>query len=212
MGLPVLAIGYSGQVAFEFVNFNLFDIILNLAAHGLARIIKIAGDLSLAVNHDGLAGQLLKIDAKHCVTIGDQRALMGETLFGHTSADPGLVHQPHQPAFQNARTNTAEHIIFGLALEHHRLNAAKMQQLRQKQPRGAAADNDNLCRTLTHNLSRNRQICAEDTPVKQWSKPGARSSIETSMRALGNRPLRNGKKTLEKAGNIFSPLPGATLG
>ena len=63
-----------------------------------------------------MPGQLFNIDAKHLVAVGNQRAVMDEALFGHTIANAGLLHQSPQPAFQDARANTAEHVVFGFAL------------------------------------------------------------------------------------------------
>ena len=58
--------------------------------------------------------------------------------------DLRLAHQVGEAVFQNAGAHPGEHVFTAVPLEHDRLDALKMQKLRQHQSRRTAPDNPYL--------------------------------------------------------------------
>ena len=70
---------------------------------------------------------------------------MDEALAVQAVGHARLLHQPDKAGFQHARADPTQHIVAGLAFQHHGLDPLLVQQLTQQKPRGTAADDDNLC-------------------------------------------------------------------
>ena len=87
---------------------------------------------------------LLEIYAKDFIIIRDERAIVGDTFLLHARADTSLMQEGYHALFQNTGADTAEHMGACLTLDHNGVDALAVQQLRQKYPGGASADNQDL--------------------------------------------------------------------
>src|SRR5271166_3767155 len=109
-----------------------------------ARLHQVAGDLGLAVNGDGLAGQLAEIDALPPSAKADLDAVMNETLAMKPVADAGAVEQTDRPVLDQAGANTAQHIFAAALLENDVGDAVDLKQLPEEQAGRAGADDRDL--------------------------------------------------------------------
>ena len=109
-----------------------------------AAVHQIFGDLGLAVDHDGLAGQLLEREAVTYAVDTNLHALVDEAVGVHPRADAGLVQEIHRDLFDDAGAHAAEHVLRGLPFKDDVGNAVFVQQLPQQQSGRTRADNDDL--------------------------------------------------------------------
>ncbi len=103
-------------------------------------VVEVAGDFGLAIDHDGIAGMLVQVHAIHAPVMGDKEAVMDLALAVHPLAAARLAHQGGEAVFQHAGADAAEHVVPGVPLQHHGLDALEVEQLGEQQARGAAAD------------------------------------------------------------------------
>ena len=142
-----------GVVGVGVVDHDIVHLEDRLGACRLARVVKVVRDLGLTVDDHRRASQVLEIDVEHAAVPGDLGAVMDEALAVQAVGDAGFLHQAHQPGFQHARADAAQHIVPRLAFQHHGLDAVAVQKLAQQQPGWPAADDDDLCahvRCLPH--------------------------------------------------------------
>ncbi len=69
---------------------------------------------------------------------------MDQAFFVHALTDARLGQQLRGDLFEYPRPDASEHMLGGLALDDHRLNAGTVQQLSEQQARGARADDGYL--------------------------------------------------------------------
>ena len=101
----------------------------------LARVHQVPGELGLAIDHDVLAaGELVHVDAVALAAIQHLEAAVNQTLLVHALADAGFVHEVDADLLENAGADAAEHIVAGLPLQDHVVDAGLVQQLAEQQP------------------------------------------------------------------------------
>jgi hypothetical protein len=81
---------------------------------------------------------------------GEVDPVVDEPVAAHPVPDTGLAHQVHRALFQHACLDRLLDVLPCLHVDHHRFDAALVQQVGQHQPGRAGADNSNLC---THGFS-----------------------------------------------------------
>ena len=109
-----------------------------------AAVHQVLGDLGLAVDHDGLAGQLLEVDAVAHAFDADLRPVMHEALAVHAGADAGLVDQIDRDLLDHAGADAAQHVLAGVPLEDDVVDAVLVEQLAEQQAGRAGADDRDL--------------------------------------------------------------------
>ena len=142
--LAVHAVGEKRLVGGDVVRRHVLGIVNDDPAHPVARLVEVLGQLGLAVNDNRGSGQTLQVDAMAAPFVGDVETLVDFALGVHPVGDLRLAHQVGEAVFQNAGAHPGEHVFTAVPLEHDRLDALKMQKLRQHQSRRTAPDNPYL--------------------------------------------------------------------
>ena len=102
-------------------------------------------DLVLAVDRDRLAaGQPGEVDPVAPAGEGDLEPLVDQALARHPRAEPELVQQVDGALLEHARPDPGLDVVPAVALEHDRIDALPLQQMRQQQARRARADDADL--------------------------------------------------------------------
>ena len=114
--------------------------------HGLPTIVGSAPvhDLLLAVDGDAAAGELDEVDAMPPSVETQFGAGVRHALLVHPGADAGIAQRLRSAVFQYPRTYPVLDVFAVAALEHRRLDALQMQQLRQQQSRRPGTDDHHL--------------------------------------------------------------------
>ena len=133
------------RIAVSIHNLNIFDVEIGRRTRCLTRIIEVAGDFGLPVDHDGMAGVFLEIHAESTALMGNQGAVMGQSQLMQPPIHTRLCQQVHRAALQHACADPAQHIVACLALQHHGIDTDAMQQLTKQKARRPPPDDDHLC-------------------------------------------------------------------
>src|SRR5450631_2845337 len=72
-------------------------------------------------------------------------SIMDQAFVAHAHAGASLLDQGDRALLENARPNTAEHVILGLLLKDNRINSVPVQQLTQQETARARPYDDDLC-------------------------------------------------------------------
>ena len=118
----------------------------NLTSGGQPRGDQILDDFVLSVDSDrAAAGQPAQIDAMSTAAEAQLDAVMGQPQPRHALADAGLLEQVDGALLEQAGANSLLDILAAASLEHDRLDAGQVQQVRQHQARRTRADDADLC-------------------------------------------------------------------
>src|SRR5262249_12485154 len=154
VGLAVGAIAHTRRIAGNIVHAHALRRIDSRSARGGTSVHEIFGDFGLAVDHDGLAGQLFERQPMTRPVDADLHALMDETIGMHARADTGFIQQIHRDLFDNAGAHAAEYVVGGLSLQDDIVDASTLQELAEEQPGRTGADNDDLGSHFRQNTTR----------------------------------------------------------
>lgn len=94
----------------------------------------------LAVDKDAPACQILEIDAVALAVEPQMNSAVLETFTVEPFSDAGVSQELGGARFEDPRSHAALDVIAAPILEHHRLDAAAMQEVPQQEPCGAGAD------------------------------------------------------------------------
>ena len=92
----------------------------------LARVHQVERHLGLAVDHDGLAGGGVHVDAVPRAAEREFDAMVDQPLAMGARAGADLVEQRHRAFLEQAGADAAEHIFRRLALENDVIDAVKV--------------------------------------------------------------------------------------
>ena len=166
------AVGDEGRVEIHVVRRHVLGVVDDLAAHPVARRVEVASHLGLAVDHDGAAaGMLREVDPVEPAVVSDEEAVMNLAFPVHPLAAVGLAHEVREAVLEDTRPDAPEHVLAALAFEHDRVDALEMQQLRQQEPRGPAADDADLHAHGVPLLRGRARYCAVSPPSTVNSAP-----------------------------------------
>src|SRR5262249_24831150 len=116
-----------------------------------ARMHEVARELGLPVDHHALAaGQPGQIDAMAHAAEQQLDPAVHEPFLVHALAYAGLVEEIDGHLLEDARGYSSQHVIPGLPLEDHRVDARFVQELAEQQSRWARTDDRNLCTRMSH--------------------------------------------------------------
>ena len=144
VGNAVLHIGDARMVGVEIMRRDVGGAIYRGQARRFPCIHQVERDLGLAVDHHGLAGRAVQVDAVSRSVEGELQAVMHQPLAVGPRARADLVEQRHRTFLEQPRPDAAEHIIAGLPLEDHVVDAVSMQELTEQKPCRTGADDDDF--------------------------------------------------------------------
>ena len=107
----VLDVGDARAVGIEIMRLDVGGLIDGGEARCLARVHQVERHLGLAVDHDGLAGGGVHVDAVPRAAKGEFDAMMHQPLAVGARAGADLVEQPHRAFLEQAGADAAEHIF-----------------------------------------------------------------------------------------------------
>ena len=127
---------------------------------------QILHDLGLAVDHDPAADELLHRYVVPLAVELQMDASVRHSLRVHSRADAGLSQQVGDALLEHARSNPVLAVLTAAGFEDDRVDPAQLEQSRQRQPRGAGADDPDL------GLHRsNSAACPWPTPTQSVATP-----------------------------------------
>jgi hypothetical protein len=85
-------------------------------------------------HHRPAAGELVHVDPVQTAGEGQVDAVVDEAVAHHPVAHPGLAHQVHGALLEDPGLDRLLDVLPGLQVDHHRFDAAQVQQVRQHQP------------------------------------------------------------------------------
>ena len=140
VGDAVLDVGDARMVGVEIVRLDVGRLVDRGQPGRLARVHQVERHLGLAVDHHGLAGGGLHVDAVAVAAEGELDAVMDQAFGMRALAGADLVEQRHRAFLEQAGADAAEHIFAGLALQNDVVDAVAVQQLPEQQSRRTRAD------------------------------------------------------------------------
>ena len=118
----------------------------DLAAGRKPQLDQVFQHLVLGVDRDHTAiGEVVQVDAVAAAGEAQLEAMVDEALPLHALAGADLRHQVDGGLLQHPGADRGLDRLAGAALDDDRLDAAKMQHLREQQSRRARSNNANLC-------------------------------------------------------------------
>ena len=148
--LAVFAVANLRRWSVEVVDADVVRLKHNLAAGAQPRRDQILDDFVLRVDrHGAAAGETAQIDAMAAAAEAQFEAVMSQAESRQPLADAGLFEQVDGALFEQAGADALFDISAAASLEHDRLDAGKVQQMREHQARRSRADDADLC-TMIH--------------------------------------------------------------
>src|SRR5262249_23204549 len=129
----------------EIVHAHVLDLEQYLATVGEAAGNEILHDFLLAINGYTLADQLAKIDVMQRAAEAEADAVMRQPFPLHALANADLDQKIARPLLDQAGADAALDVIATAVLQDDRVDACKVQKMREHQPCRSRADDSNLC-------------------------------------------------------------------
>src|SRR6516165_1022431 len=126
------AIAHPRPIAGNAVHAHVLRRIDGRGAGSVSAIHEIFGDLGLAVDHHGFAGQLFEREAVPRAVDANLDAIVDEPVGMHPRADSGLVQQVHRDLFDDAGAYAAEYMLGGLPLKNDVVDAPFVEELAEQ--------------------------------------------------------------------------------
>ena len=123
----VLDVADAGMVGVEIERLDVGGLIDRGEAGGLAGVHQVERHLGLAVDHHGLAGRPMHVDAMPRAAEREFHPMMHQPLAMGARAGADLVEQRHGAFLEQAGADAAEHIFAGLALKNDVVDAVEMK-------------------------------------------------------------------------------------
>jgi hypothetical protein len=142
--LAVGPIGHARPFAQNIVQRDILRLVDGRGAGGGAAVHQILGDLGLPVDHDGLAGQRLEVDAMPHPVDADLRAVMHEAFAVHARADARLVEEIDRDLLDDTGADAAKHVFAGVPFQDDVVDAVLVEKLAEQQARRSRPDDRNL--------------------------------------------------------------------
>ena len=131
-------------VGVQAVQGDVVDLEAQLGSGVHARRDEVLHHLLLAVHGDAASGVFDEVDAVAAQPESQDHPGVRQPLLVHPLADTGLAQRLGCAVLQDAGPNSVFDVGAVAALEHDRLDALQMQQVREQQARGAGADDSYL--------------------------------------------------------------------
>jgi hypothetical protein len=155
-------VAHARRVRCDVVQRHVLGIVHDLAFEPVARLVEVARQLGLAVDHHRVAARILvEVDAVEHAVMGDLEPVVDLALAVHPLAALRCAHQFGEAVLQNPGADTGKHVLAAVFLQNDGVDALQMQELGQHEPGRAATDDANLnlhlCRlpSASHRAVRN---------------------------------------------------------
>ena len=122
----ILDVGDARAVGIEIMGLDVGGLIDSGEPGGLAGVHQVERHLGLAVDHHGLAGGGVHVDAVARAAEREFDAMMNQPLVMGARAGAGLVEQRHRAFLEQAGADAAEHIFRRLAFENDVIDTVKV--------------------------------------------------------------------------------------
>ena len=156
--LAVLAKADLRPVALEIVDAHVFGLEDDLAAGGEPGGDQVLGDLGLAVDGHGLAGERSEVDPVALAAEAELDAFVDQPEPAHPLADLRLLEQIDRALLEHAGADPPLDVLPAAPLQDDGLDALKMQELREQQARRPGPHDANLRAHPCGSSSRVRQL------------------------------------------------------
>src|SRR5258708_4518948 len=145
MRKSVLDVSDARMIGVEIMRLDVGGFINRGQPSRLARVHQVERHLGLAVDHHGLAGCGLHVDAMAAAAESELDAVMDQALAVGARAGADFIEQGYRALFQKAGANAAKHIVRRLPFQDNVVDPASVKQLPQQQSRGPCADDCYFC-------------------------------------------------------------------
>jgi hypothetical protein len=169
VALAPVAVPDARRVRLELVERDVVHLEEQRRARGDPRLDQVLHDLRLAVDDDRLPGQLVEGDPLSLTRRLELDARVHEPLAPQPLADAHLLEELRDVVLEHARTDPRLHVLAAAVLEDHALDPGALEQVRERQSRGARADDADLG---ARHLGRRLMRCA---PRARGRRRNARS-------------------------------------
>jgi hypothetical protein len=143
--LPFVGEPDRGPVAVDALHTRVGDAEPDVAAIGEPLGDEVLQHLVLGVNRHGPAtGGLEQVDPVQLPAEGEVDPVVDEPVAAQPVTHAGLGHQVHGALFQHPGLDGLLDVVAGAQVDHHGLDPAQVQQVRQHQPGGPGADDSDL--------------------------------------------------------------------
>ena len=122
--------GHVGCVGVDVMRLDAGAFVQRHSFGGIARFIKIAGNLGLAVYRYMPSGQSAEVDPLHSARRGDDGTFVHLALGVDAFADTCLLHQRDGAGLKNARPDSGQYVLACSALQKDRIDPVGVQKLR----------------------------------------------------------------------------------
>jgi hypothetical protein len=125
----IFAIANAWSSAFEFVKAYILRLV-NAETTGTNPLLhQVTGNLGLAVNHYGFAGERTEINVAPNAANTNLNAIVDEPFAVHTRTRAGLVNKVYGALLDDPSSNTTQNVVPRLALENNIVNFVLVQKL-----------------------------------------------------------------------------------
>jgi hypothetical protein len=129
VGNPVLDIADTRTIGIEVTRLDVGGLVDRGEAGRLARVHQIERHFGLAVDHHGLAGRRMHVDAMPRAAEGEFDAMVDQPFAVGAGAGVDFIEQRHGAFLEQAGADAAKHVFRGLALDNDIVDAVKMKKL-----------------------------------------------------------------------------------
>ena len=132
-------------VGLDIVDAHVIRLEQDAPARGKARCDQVLHDFLLCVHRDRApAGQCWEIDAVATPAEAQLDAVVYQSLAPHAIAHAALVEEVNRALLQHPGAHAVLAVLAAAELQHDRLDAGEMQQMREQQPGRSRADDADL--------------------------------------------------------------------
>ena len=136
--------GYVRRIAVEAVQAHVLRPVDGLRAGRAPRVHQVARDLGLSVHDDRLAHERLEVDPVALAARRDLDAVVDEAFAVQAAGHVGGLNRLDRPLLEHAGADAAEHVVGGVPLEDHVVDARAGEKLAEQESRRARSDDRDL--------------------------------------------------------------------
>src|SRR6185312_1624777 len=136
----ILLVSHARMIGVEIVRLDVGRLVDRREPRRLACIHQVERHLGLAVDHHGLAGGGLHVDAVAVACEGELDPVMNESFGMRALSRTDFVEQLDRAFLEQASADAPQHIVAGVTLQDDVVDAVAVQQLPEQQSRRACAN------------------------------------------------------------------------
>ena len=167
----LVPVAHAWALAVEIVERDVLDIEVQRSAARRPRRDEVLDDLRLAVDDDRLPGELVERDPVSLAARLELDAGVHEPLAAHPLADARLVEQLGDAVLEDSRPNPRLGVRAASILEDHRVDPLEVEEVPEREARGARADDRDLRPAHAEPARSNSAACPCPTPTHIVARP-----------------------------------------